>query len=126
MSYGFSKVDIIGNLTDNIELKTTNSGKTVASFTLAVNETKETVSYLDCTAWESAAEVIAKYAKRGDQLFISGNLTQQRYESKDGSKRSRVVVIVKDFRFLRSKAKEEVAPDEVDLDTPVDLSGIPF
>jgi len=130
MANGYAQAIVIGNLTNNIELTTTKSGKIVGKFTVAVNDYRGAVHFFDCEAWEQKAEVLEKYAKKGSELTIIGILEQQKWE-KDGSKRSKVVISVRDFRFGKS-AKDDTPVEEhevleqVDVDKPIDLSEIPF
>lgn len=143
MARGFSKAIITGNLTRDPELRTTPSGSQVCSFSVAVNrsfkdssgESKEDVSFIDCSAWGKAGEIIAQYASKGSGILVSGRLDQRSWE-KDGQKHSRVEIVVEDFNFLSAgsgsngggsasaDAKDE-APEDIS-DEPIDLSEIPF
>lgn len=105
---GFSKAIITGNLTRDPELRTTPSGASVCSFSVAVNrvyrdtsgEQKEDVSFIDCSAWGKLGEMINQYAKRGSGVLVSGRLDQRSWEDKNtGQKRSRVEIVVEDFNF---------------------------
>ncbi len=107
MAKGFNKVTLLGNLTRDPELRTTPNGRSVCSFSLAVNRTwnnqqgekQEDVSFFDCTAWGKAGEIINQYVQKGQALLISGRLNQRTWEQ-DGQKRSKVDVIVEDFNFI--------------------------
>lgn len=143
MARGFSKVVIVGNLTRDPELRSTNSGNSVCSFSVAVDrsytgsdgEKKGDVSFFNCSAWGQIGERIAKYAKKGSGVIVSGRLQQRSYEAKDGTKRSVVEIIAEDFSFIgggrrddnagSTDAGEEVAPDDVP-DEEIDLSDVPF
>ncbi len=150
MAKGFSKVILLGNLTRDVEMRTTSGGQNVANFSLAVNrswrnqngEQQEQTSFINCVAWGKAGEIIEQYAKKGDALLVSGRLDQRSYEDKDGNKRSAVEVNVEDFNFVGgsrsseasapssspakpSKKSEDVVVEDID-DKPIDLSEIPF
>ena len=145
MARGFSKAIIVGNMTRDPELRSTPSGAQVCSFSVAVNRNykdssgsqQESVSFIDCSAWGRAAEIIAQYAKKGSGILVSGRLEQRSWEDKEGQKRSRVEIVVEDFNFIggasdggntggSSKAASgDVAPDDIS-DEPIDLSEIPF
>lgn len=150
MARGFSKAIIVGNITRDPELRSTPSGAQVCSFSVAVNRNykdssganQESVSFIDCTAWGRAGEIIAQYAKKGSGILVSGRLEQRSWEDKEGQKRSRVEIVVEDFNFVGSNAGEgggnysssksssaadsqDVAPDDIS-DEPIDLSEIPF
>ena len=105
---GFSKAIITGNLTRDPELRTTPSGASVCSFSVAVNRVyrdssgtqQESVSFIDCSAWGKLGEMIGQYAKKGAGVLVSGRLDQRSWEDKNsGQKRSRVEIVVEDFNF---------------------------
>jgi single-strand DNA-binding protein len=146
MARGFSKAIIMGNVTRDPELRAVSSGTQVCSFSVAVNssfkggdgENKESVSFINCTAWGKAAEIISQYAKKGTGIMVSGRLEQRSYEAKDGSKRSATEIVVEDFNFLGGRdssadysnegaqeAPDDIVPDDVP-DEPIDLSDVPF
>ena len=107
MAKGFNKVILMGNLTRDPETRSTSSGQSVTSFSLAVNRTwrnangeqQEDVSFIDCTAWGKTGEIIAQYMQKGRALLVSGRLTQSSWEQ-DGQKRSKIEVTVEDFNFV--------------------------
>ena len=109
MARGFNKVVLMGNLTRDPELRTTPTGQTVCSFSLAINRTwrnadgeqQEAVDFIDCNAWGKAAEIINQYMQKGRALLISGRLQHRTWEQ-DGQKRSKVEVVVEDFNFVGS------------------------
>lgn len=103
-----NKVMLIGNLTRDPELKYLPNQTAVCEFGLAVNRTwtgqdgvkKEETTFVDCTAWAKQAEVLQKWRKKGDPLFVEGRLKLDQWEAQDGSKRSKMRVIVENFQFL--------------------------
>lgn len=114
MARGFNKVVLMGNLTRDPELRSTPSGQSVASFSLAVNrswknaqgETQEAVDYIDCNAWGKAGEIISQYMQRGGAILVSGRLQQSSWEQ-EGKKRSKIEVVVEDFNFVGGGAGGE-------------------
>lgn len=109
MAKGFNKVVLMGNLTRDIEVRTTPSGQSVANFSLAISRSwkgsdgqqQDQVSYIDCVAWGRAGEVLAQYLSKGSPVLVSGRLEQRSWDDKDsGQKRSKVEVIVEDFNFV--------------------------
>lgn len=111
---GFSKAIIAGNLTRDPELRSTPNGTSVCGFTVAVNrvyrdangEQKESVSFIDCTAWGKLAETINQYARKGTGVLVSGRLDQRSFEDKNGIKRSRTEIVVEDFSFTGNGSRE--------------------
>ena len=111
----------IGNLTKDVELKTTNSGKAVATFTIAINGYKDSVDFINCVAWEKVAENTARYCHKGSKVAIEGKMQTRSYEAKDGSKRYVTEIICNNVQFLDSKSDGDVqkkAKDILDGDLP--------
>ncbi len=149
MAKGFNKVVLLGNLTRDVEMRSTANGQNVANFSLAVSRTwrdkdgqqQEQTSFINCVAWGKTGEIIAQYVKKGSPLLVSGRLDQRSYEDKDGNKRTAVEVVVEDFTFVgggqagdtgahthsagTAKKPADDAPTEIS-DDPIDLSDIPF
>lgn len=134
-----NNVTLVGRLVRDAEARTTKSGKNIAAFTIAVSGIeKEYVDFIDCLAWGKTADVVTKYTSKGKRVGIVGKLHINKYETKDGEKRSRAEVIVNSIQLLSSaeaskkedaeeaKPSDEVNLDDVKLDEPVDLSEIPF
>ena len=104
-----NKVMLLGNLTRDPELRYTPQGAAVCEFSLALNRSYtnkqsgqrvDEVTYIDCVAWGRTAEVSAEYLKKGRPVFVEGRLTQDRWESQDGKKMSKVRVTAEQVTFL--------------------------
>lgn len=78
----------------------------VVSFTLAVNEGKDKVSFLPCVAWDKLGEIVAKYTHKGTLLGVSGRLSQRTYEKADKSKVSLIELILEKIQLLDAKPTE--------------------
>lgn len=101
-----NRVQLIGNLTRDPETRTTGTGLTVCSFTLAVNRrmkkqdgTQET-DYINVTAWRTLGENCAKYLSKGKKAGVSGSILTRTYEAQDGSKRHAFEVVADEVEFL--------------------------
>ncbi len=112
MANGYNKVMLLGNLTRDVEMRFTPSNTPVGTFGLAVNRTwktdqgekKEEVSFFDCEVWGKQAEIMKQYLGKGRSVFIEGRLKQDTWKDKnDGSNRSKIKVVVEEFRFTDSK-----------------------
>ncbi|MFN0011413.1 MAG: single-stranded DNA-binding protein [Phycisphaerales bacterium] len=119
MASGYNKVMLMGNLTRDVEMRFTPSNTPVGTFGLAVNRTwrtpegekKEEVSFIDCEVWGKQAEIMKQYLGKGRSVFIEGRLKQDTWKDKtDGSNRSKVKVVVEEFRFTDSKPGGAGAP----------------
>ena len=140
----------MGNLTRDVEIRTTPSGQQVANFSLAVTrswkgqdgQTQDQTSFINCVAWGKPGEIIAQYVGKGAPLLVSGRLDQRSYQDKDGNNRQAVEVVVEDFNFVgggrggddssasaprssSSNSSKDVVIEDID-DKPIDLSEIPF
>jgi single-strand DNA-binding protein len=153
MSKSINQVILMGNLTRDPELRTTPSGQSVCSFSVAVNRSwqgqdgsqQDAVDYFDVTAWGKLGELVNQYLVKGRKCLIQGRLSQRSWEQ-DGQKRSKVEVVANDVTFLdggngggeggsaaprssapsrSTKKSDEPAVEDID-DKPIDLSEIPF
>jgi len=107
----YNKVLLMGNLTRDVQLKSTSGNQSVADIAIAVNRKyklkdgteREEVTYVDCECWGPRAEVIAKYFSKGKPIFIEGRLKLDSWEDKDGQKRSKMRVMIEDFQFVEGR-----------------------
>lgn len=79
-----NRIIIIGNNVTDIELRKTNSGKSVCQFTVADNSIKDKPVFIDVQAWEKTAEVCANYLKKGHKVAVEGTLAVDTYETERG------------------------------------------
>ena len=106
-----NRVIISGNLTRDGELRTTGSGMSVLTFSVAVNDRRRNpqtgewddyANYIDCTMFGSRAQSLANYLTKGTKVAVEGKLRWSQWE-RDGQKRSKIEVIVDDFEFMASR-----------------------
>ena len=104
----FNKILLMGNLTRDPQLSYLPSQTAVVEFGLAVNrrwkskegENKDETCFVDCRMFGRRAEVINKYCKKGNPLFIEGRLTFDSWQAQDGTKRSKHRITVENFEFI--------------------------
>ena len=103
-------ITIMGRMTRNPEMRTTQSGVAVASFTLAVDRDfggrdggEKQTDFIDCTAWRHTAEFVSKYFSKGRMAVVSGRLQIDNYTDNDGNKRKSAKVIADNIYFGDSK-----------------------
>ncbi len=146
MAKSINQVILMGRLTRDPEMRTTTTGKTIASFSIAVDRAgqDDQADFFDVTAWEKLGELVSQYLSKGRRCLVQGRLRQDSWDDKEtGKKRSRVEVVATDVTFLdgpsgdanngssansapqSSKKTNDVAPSDID-DKPIDLSEIPF
>lgn len=112
-----NQIVLLGRLTKDPELRHTQSGTAVASFTLAVNRPSDkngerNADFINCVAWKGAGETIAKYLTKGKQLCVSGNLQTRSYKDKDGNNRTAYEVNVRDFDFCGSRSDSNTSTQD--------------
>jgi single-strand DNA-binding protein len=144
MAKSVNQVILMGRLTRDPESRTTPSGKTVTSFSLAVDRggNDDGADFFEVTAWEKLGDLVAQYLTKGRRALVQGRLRQDSWDDKEtGKKRTSVNVVATDVTFLDSSGgseggssagsrtsaakKDEVVVEDID-DKPIDLSEIPF
>lgn len=104
-----NKVMVIGNLTRDPELRTTRSGTSVCSFTIAVNRNytdangERQADFIGIQTWRGLAESCAQYLSKGRKVAVSGSLQSRTYDDKDGNKRTVLEVVADEVEFLGTK-----------------------
>lgn len=111
-----NKVVIMGRFTKDAELRSTGTGTSVTSFTLATdsdfkgqNGERETY-FINCVAWRGTAEFICKYFKKGSLAVVEGRLETRPYDDAEGKKRTATEVVVNNIYFAETKREEAPAP----------------
>ena len=106
-------ITIMGRLTRDPELKTTNSGIPVVSFSLAVDRDfadkesgEKNVDFVDVTAWRHTAEFVSRYFTKGRMAVVSGRLQTRNWTDKDGNKRKAVEIVADNVYFGDSKRND--------------------
>jgi single-strand DNA-binding protein len=106
-----NKVQLIGNLGNNPEIITLDSGKKLAKFSIATNESfknakgekVQNTEWHNIVAWNKTAEIIEKYVEKGSEIAIEGKLTSRSYDDKDGNKRYVTEVVCSELLMLGGK-----------------------
>ncbi len=106
-----NKVQLIGNLGNDPEIVNLESGKTLAKFTIATNESYTNnngekitdTQWHNVVAWGKTAEIIEKYVTKGKEIAIEGKLTSRSYDDKEGNKRYITEVVCNELLMLGNK-----------------------
>ena len=103
-----NKVIMVGRLTADPELKMTQNGTQVCSFSLALSKGKDQPSdFFDFVAWRNTAEFLSRYFKKGDGIGVVGKLTVDSFTDKDGNKRKSYKVTADEVFFVEGKRSAE-------------------
>lgn len=108
----YNKVILLGNLTRDPQLSYTPNQTAVVDFGIATNRRwkgqdgtqRDETCFVDCRMFGKRAEVINKYCKKGNPLFVEGRLTFDSWQGQDGSKRSKLRVTVENFEFMGQRS----------------------
>ena len=105
-------VTYVGNISSDLELKSTQSGKSVLSFSVAVRRpyAKDTTDFFRCTAWQQTAELIAKHFEKGDYIAVSGYSTTRTYEKEISGQTLKITAVelqVEQFSFCGSRKSSQ-------------------
>lgn len=110
-------VTIMGRFTRDPELRKTGSGKSVASFSLAVERDRKNesgdrdVDFIDCVAWGQTGDFVAKYFQKGSMAVVSGRLQIRGRSDNDGNKRRAAEIVANSVYFGSSKNGEQKPAD---------------
>ncbi len=153
MARSINQVILMGRLTRDPEQRTTTTGKTIASFSIAVDRggQEDQADFFNVTAWEKLGELVMQYLAKGRRVLVQGRLRQDTWDDKEtGKKQSRIEVVATDVTFLdgpnggdggnaspyagsgagastssSKSTSKDVVIEDID-DKPIDLSEIPF
>lgn len=117
-----NRIILIGRLTRDVELRYTQSGKAVASFTIAVDRKfqKDETDFINIVVWNKAAENCANYIGKGRLVAVDGRLQIRSYDAQDGTKKYVTEVVADDVQFLdKGGAKKGPADEWSDVGTVV-------
>lgn len=120
-------VVLTGRLTADPELKTTNNGTSVCSFSIAVDrryrsgEDRQT-DFINIVAWRSSAEFVSKYFKKGQMIAIEGSIQTRRYQDKDGNNRTAFEVVANNVQFADFARKDGETSGNTPAVSPVSFS----
>ena len=107
-SIGVNKVILLGNAGQDAEMKSTSAGKSVANFSLAINQSfrdkkdgnVQRVEWVRCVAWGKLATIAERFVIKGKQVFVEGRLQTRRFEDREGSPKTVTEVVVSSLRVL--------------------------
>lgn len=122
----------IGRLTTDPEVKTTSSGKALINFSIAVDrdyknsDGSRPVDFIPCIAWEPVANIITRYAHKGDKLGVSGRFETNNYTDSNGEKKTFYRILVNQVDLIQNKAKDEAPRAEVKEESGDDDLDLPF
>ena len=129
-----NKIDVMGRLTRDVDLKTTPAGVSVASFSIAVERDfaeggEKKTDFIDVVAWRQTAEFVSKYFTKGMMAVVSGRLQIREWQDKEGNKRKTAEIVADNVYFGEGKKDSgggnQTKPAWEPIDVPTD-GDLPF
>lgn len=127
-----NKVILIGNLSKPPELRTTNNGTSVCTFSIAVNrkykaqDGSQITDFFDIVVWRQLADLCAKWLEKGKKVAVVGELQNRSYDAKDGTKRHVTEIVANEIEFLTPKGESKEQANFAEGFTEIDGSDLPF
>src|SRR3990172_10923499 len=126
MSRGLNKVQIIGHLGKDPEMRYTPSGKPVTTFSVAVSRTWNSADgerhaeteWFNVVAWGNLAEICKQYLVKGQQVYVEGRLQTRRWDDKEGQKHTSVEVVASEMMMLGERRESTTQSQESDSASP--------
>jgi len=121
-----NKVTLLGNVGKDPEIKTTSTGKKVATFSLATTEKysgESKTTWHNIVVWEKLAEICEKYVKKGSQIFVEGKISYRDYTDKNDVKHFITEIVASEIKLLGGKPTE--TKQEPKAETKEDILNAP-
>lgn len=121
-----NKAVLMGRLVRDPEVRTTQSGTSVANFTLAIDrqyknsDGSRTTDFIPCVAWRQTGEFVYKYFRKGDRLLAEGTIQPSSWIDNDGQKRYKTEVVVDQVHFCESKSSSQQSRESYQADEYLD------
>lgn len=112
----FNKVVLVGRISNDLELRQTNNGKSYCRFNLAVNRMNEGTDFITITAWKKQAENIVQYQSKGSLILVEGSISTGNYTDSEGNNRKTFEVMAQNVQFLGNKRNIDVSEEQSDVD----------
>lgn len=118
-----NRVVLVGRLTKDVEVRKTQTGLSVASFTVACDRrtsrsqdgtNQQTADFINCVAWRQSADFLGQYARKGALVGVEGRIQTRSYDRQDGTKQYVTEVLCDNVSLLESKAQSTARAAQVD------------
>jgi single-strand DNA-binding protein len=133
---GVNKVILLGNAGQNAEVRSTSGGKSVANFSLAINQPfrskrdgTQRVEWVRCVAWDKLAQIAEKFVVKGTVVFVEGRLQTRKFEDREGGTKTVTEVVVASLRVLgaaKASSHSDKNHDAASSTTDAESEAVPF
>lgn len=110
-----NKVILMGRLTRDPEMRHTNSGTPVTTFSIAINSgygENQRTDFVNCLAWNKTAEFVTKYFTKGKMIIVIGRITTRSWETQDGKRAYATEVVANEVSFGETKSSQQTATQQ--------------
>lgn len=128
-----NKAILMGRLTRDPELRTTQSGAAVCSFVIAVDRSfkdkdgERKSDFINCVAWNRTGEFVSKSFTKGKMIAVVGSIQTRQYQDRNGNNRTATEIVVEDVNFCGDKSESPYRPGVVtDIEVNEEEDGLPF
>lgn len=124
-----NKIELVGRITKDLDLKSTKSGKQVVDFNLAVNrplakEGQQDVDFINVVSWDKQAENLAKYQVKGSLIAVSGTLRVEQYQNEKGENRYKTYVLAQEIEYLVKKEETKQTNNQEEFDSSFETEDV--
>lgn len=134
MAGSLNKVMIIGNVGREPEMRYTQNGTPVTSFSVAATrrwiapegDQREETEWFNVVLWNKLAETASRYVSKGSRIYVEGRLQTRSWEGQDGQKRYRTEIVAQNMILLDSRPKSTGVPEDVYVPDEIEPDEIPF
>ncbi len=134
MAASLNKVMIIGNVGRDPEMRYTQNGTAITSFSVAAGrrwttpegEQREETEWFNVVTWNKLAETASRFVTKGSRVYIEGRLQTRSWEGPDGQKRYRTEVVAQTMILLDGRQKTSGLPEEMSISDDIEPEEIPF
>lgn len=121
-----NKCIITGRIANDLELRTTTTGKSICEFRIAtsrpvVRDGVRTADFINCRVWNKQAENLVKYQAKGNLIAVFGRMQVETYQDKEGKKRNNTYLLVEDLEYLETKKSQEEKNEYKDLNIKTEV-----
>lgn len=117
-----NKVILMGRLTRDPEMRHTNSGTPVTTFSIAINSgygENQRTDFVNCIAWNKTAEFVTKYFTKGKMIIVIGRITTRSWETQDGKRAYATEVVANEVNFGESKTSPQLNTPQTAAQQPM-------
>lgn len=112
-----NKVTLIGRIANNLEVRSTSTGKSICEFRLAINrpankDGERIADFINCRVWNKQAENLEKYQSKGSLIAVVGRIQVDAFQDKEGKNRYNTYVLVEELQYLQSKKENTQEKNE--------------